>query len=91
MTSSNDYLNIIRSRNFISCINTHVLIGSKTYIDHIFTKNINNLHLYTFILKSKIIDHYGSLICFNRNADPHMFQSLNNLKQFNIKTYNEDK
>lgn len=63
----NDYLNIMASNNFISCVlcYTHVTNTTKSFIDHVFNKNIDKQHINSFILKSSITDHYGTIIQFN--------------------------
>lgn len=71
---SNDYLNIMASNNFISCINnyTHVTSTTKSCIDHIFIQNIDIHCINSFILKCNITDLYGTIIQFS-----HQINSLN--------------
>jgi len=68
---SNDYLHIMASNNFISCINnfTRVTNTTKSCIDHIFTKNIDIHCINSFILECSITDHYGTIIQFNHQLN----------------------
>jgi len=62
-----DYLNILASFNFFSCINnfTRVTDVLNSCIDHIFINYISNLSLY--IIKTDITDHYSLDISINND------------------------
>lgn len=78
-----DYLNIMASNNFISCINnyTRVTNTTKTCIDHIFSKNIDLQCINSFILKCNITDHYGTIIQFSHKLNPINTHSKKNCKK----------
>lgn len=91
---SSDYLNIMASNNFISCINnfTRVTNTTKSCIDHIFTKNIDIHCINSFILECSITDHYGTIIQFNHQLNPnttHINKNNEKNKRVNIKLINE--
>lgn len=91
---SNDYLNIMASNNFISCINnyTRVTNTTKSCIDHIFTKNIDMHYINAFILECSITDHYGTIIQFKHQLNPnstHKNKNNEKNKRVNIKFINE--
>lgn len=69
--TSTEYLNIMSSKDFISCINTFTRISStsQSCIDHIFIKNIDTDYVNSYILKSNIIEHYVTLINIKHSTD----------------------
>lgn len=83
------------SHNFISCINefTRVTNNIKSCIDHIFIRNIDVLTTQACILKSKVTDHYATLLSFkipfksnegkkNQIKDTHRKININKLTKF---------
>lgn len=77
--TSTEYLNIMSSKDFISCINTFTRVSnmSQSCIDHIFIKNIDTDYLNSYILKSDITDHYATLINIKHSTD---FNDNTNIK-----------
>lgn len=82
---TNDYLNILASRCFLSCINgyTRVVNNSATCIDHIFVKNIAINKIDPIILKCDITDHFATIIYIDIGKISNT-RVKNNLKQYNI-------
>lgn len=97
---STEYLNIMSSNDFISCINnyTRVYNTSQSCIDHIFIRNIVTDNTNSFILKSDITDHYATIIYIqnsnnlNHNTDINLpeIRNIINIEHLNMLINTED-
>lgn len=69
--TSIEYLNIIASKGFISCINKYTRVSntSQSCIDHMFINHIDTDSVNSYILKSDITDHYATILYIQNDAD----------------------
>jgi len=80
-----NYLNILPSYNFISCIDSYTRITdtTKSCIDHIFIRNIDISKANSFVLKIDITDHF-SLAFFKEDFMDNLKDNVRH-DNFNIK------
>lgn len=69
--NATEYHNIMLINNFVSCINnyTRVFNGSKSCLDHIFSKNISIDNIISYIVKFDITDHFPTIILISSNSN----------------------
>jgi len=85
------------SIEFVSCINnyTRVFNGSKSCLDHIFSKNISINNIKSYIVKLDIIDHFPTMIFIssirnlnsNKETEKSNTRNVINIDHLNIFSY----
>lgn len=69
--TSIEYLNIMASKGFISCINKYTRVSntSQSCIDHMFINNIDTDSVNSYILKSDVTDHYATILYIQNDVN----------------------
>jgi len=85
-----NYLNILASYNFISCIDsyTRVTDNTKSCIDHIFIRNVDLSKANSFVIKTDITDHFSLAFYIKEDFIDNLNDNLNNNNFYSKKITN---